>query len=124
MARKTAPPTLTRRKALTWLAATPAVAALGGSALAQMEEIEEFANLDKLADSKDDKELKKAAKAATADARCIADNEDLSRREKKALLKKMQGLEGALKTLREFESAGEVEPAFSFRAMRAAGRRR
>lgn len=117
------PVKLSRRKALRWIAATPAAAALGGAALGQVQEPSDFGQLDKLADSQDDKELEESRKEASAGARCIADNEDLSRAEKKALLDKMKGLEGALQTLRDFEIAGDVEPAINFRAVMAGGRR-
>lgn len=120
MARNPASPKVPRRKVLHWLAAAPAAAAVGGSTLAQ--EIEEFGQLEEFAGSKDREEAK-AGKGVSADARCIADaQEDLSRKERRALLEKMKGLEGALKTLREFEVADRVEPAMLFRPLRPAGR--
>ena len=95
-----------RRSALRWLAAAaPAVAVLGSGASA--------------ADAPPEKPK------LSGDARFIVKQEPgLTGGERKRLEKQLPGLEGALKKIRDFDLPDEVEPAFTFRALRAPGGRR
>lgn len=111
-----------RRAVLGWLAAAPAAALAGRELLAQ--EDTGFENLDKLSEPEDEEDLRRAGAPLTEEARCLAESEDsLSRSERRALMEKMKGLEGALRKLRDFEIADDVEPALVFRPL-AGGRRR
>ena len=124
MARIPGRPKLPRRAILRWMAAAPAAVVVHRATLAQTQGDSVFNELDKLSEPDDAEAAKKAAEGLSDAARCIAENEEgLSRKERRALMEKMPGLEGALKKLREFEIADDVEPAFRFQAMRS-GRRR
>jgi hypothetical protein len=112
---------LPRRAVLRWLAAAPAAAAVGTAALARpQDERTGFEDADAYGEASESQEVEDASSFA----RCVADNEgSLSRKERRALLEKMPGLEGALKELREFKVPDHVEPAINFRALGSGGRR-
>lgn len=102
---------VSRRSALGWIAAAaPAAAILQAHAA-------ETASGTKDAKNEPPPE---APPKPTDLGRFIAKSETgLSSAERKQLLKQLPGLEGALKKLREFQVADGVEPAFTFRALRA-----
>ncbi len=114
-----------RRAILRWLAAAPAAAVTAGAVLGQSTtEDTGFDKLDELAKPDDEEENRKAAAAVSDEARCLAENEDaLSRSERRALMEKMKGLEGALEKLRAFDIADDVEPSLIFRPLGSGGRR-
>jgi hypothetical protein len=114
-----------RRTVLRWLAAAPAAAAAGRGILAQSSgEDPGFDKLDDLSEPSDAEEIRKAGAALSEEARCLAESADsLSRAERRALMEKMKGLEGALQKLRAFEIADGVEPALVFRPLGSGPRR-
>ena len=58
-------------------------------------------------------------------AECVASGEkELSRKERARLLENVEGLEEALRKIREHDLPDDVEPAFTFRALRSGGRSR
>jgi hypothetical protein len=107
---------LPRRTALRWIAAAAPAAAVAPSVLAQ-------AQLDTGFKEDDDRSRAKRSRGrekASADTECLLDNEkDLSRKELAKLREDLPGLEEALQTLRDYELPDDVEPAFTFRAMKS-----
>jgi len=106
---------LSRRTALRWMAvAGPAVAALGGAAL-RAEEAK--------GDAKS--EAKPEEPKLSEEARFTIRNEPgLSDAERAKLEKQLPAFEGALRKVRDFTLADDVEPALHFSALRAPGERR
>jgi hypothetical protein len=101
---------LSRRTALRWMAvAAPAVAALGGAALGADQ-----------AKGEAKAETKPEEPKLSEEARFTIRNEPgLSDAERARLEKQLPAFEGALKKLRDFDLADDVEPAVRFRALRA-----
>jgi len=100
----------TRRKALGWIAAAPAAAAIAPGLLAQEE-----TGFDTPAGP-----TKRPAvpKGAPDEIKCLVKAEDdLSRKERSKLAGNLEGLKDALEKLREFDLADDVEPALTFRAL-------
>lgn len=119
--RSLAPRELPRRVALRWLAAAPAAAAFVTTALGQAEIKTGFEDID--ADTSGESR-RGSGKAGSKFAECVVKNEkELSRKERANLAENVKGLEEALKTLRDHELPDDVEPAFTFRALRSGGRR-
>jgi len=113
--RKTVPDRLTRRKALGWIAAAPAAAAVAPAVLAQYEET----GFDDLGGPPE--QPREVPRDASDDIKCLVKNEDeLSRKERRDLADNLKGLQEALDKLRDFDLADDVEPAMAFRALRAA----
>jgi len=101
---------LSRRSALTWIAAAPAVAAAGGAVLGSEEAKTGAAK----------PETPPAPTKPSPYARFVAkDEKALTGKERDQLLKQAPGLEGALKKLREFDLGDAVEPAINFLALRS-----
>lgn len=111
---------LPRRTALRWIAAAAPAAAITPAVLAQ-------AQLDTGFDEEEDEASKRKSRdkgKGSGAAECLIDNEkDLSRKERAELRKNLPGLEEALQTLRDYELPDDVEPAFTFSAMKS-GRNR
>jgi len=106
---------MSRRKALGWIAAAPAAAAVSPAVLAQLEDTG-FTEPAKPHERKEE-----LPKDASDDIKCLVKGEDeLSGKERKKLAENLEGLQNALDTLRGYDLADDVEPAFEFRAMRAA----
>jgi len=113
---------LPRRVAIRWLAAAPAAAALVSTALGQAEIKTGFEDID--AETSGESWLRRK-KGGSRLAECIADGEkDLSRKERARLLENAEGLEEALRKIREHDLPDDVEPAFTFRALKSGGRSR
>ncbi len=112
---------LPRRVALRWLAAAPAAAAFATAALGQAEIKTGFEDID--AEASGESRWRRG-KAGSKLAECVVKSEkELSRKERAKLAENVKSLEEALKTLREHELPHDVEPAFTFRALRSGGRR-
>jgi hypothetical protein len=104
---------LTRRRALGWIAAAPAAAALAPGALAVEEIKTGFQNIDDVGSVS-------SSGKGSPDIECVLKGEkELTRKERARLRKNAPGVEGALRTLREFDLPGDVEPAINFRATRS-----
>lgn len=115
MQRKKITDRMTRRKALGWIAAAPAAAAVAPGVLAQLEDTG-FSDIGKPPERRDD-----LPRDASAEIKCLVKGEGgLSRKERSKLAENLEGLQEALDALRDFEVADDVEPAMAFRAMRAA----
>ncbi len=120
---------VTRRSALRLLAAAHAAAALGGAALAGPSQQEKGAApvSPEAATTPAAKEPEAASPPSKPSryAKFVAKNEEgLTSAERKRLEKQLPGIEGALRKIRDFNLPDDVEPALTFRALRAAPPRR
>jgi len=119
MAEKTVKERMSRRKALGYLAAAPAAAAMAPAVFAQLEDTG-FTDLDRVPPKRDD-----VPRDASNDIKCLVKGErELSRSERKDLVDDLTGLQEALDKIRTFELADDVAPALEFRPLGAANRSR
>lgn len=106
---------MSRRSALRWMAVAAPAVALTGRAVQAAEQAVEGAKT----------EEKPPKPKLSEDARFVVKSEPgLTGPERKRLQKQLPAFEGALRKLRDFNLPDDVEPAFNFRALRSAGRKR
>jgi hypothetical protein len=109
---------LSRRSALRWIAAAPAAAAAAGAAFAAQAKPKDEAG----SKEKDAGASKEPARPSSYARFISKDEPTLTGEQRKQLLKQAPGLEKALAKLRDYPIPDDVEPAFTFQALRGKSR--